>query len=355
MAWATSLYSSGQINRAGRAFISLPQNHPARDEAMEVINNWRSCHSYPLHIVCKTLATRVRKNVEGETLTARRIKRLSSISTKLQHNPNMRLSQMQDIGGCRAVLPRVQDAEHLAKVYELAMVKHPNLTDRPYIYRKDDYIVNPKPDGYRGIHLIMKYESLDKAEYSGQIIEVQIRTALQHAWATSVETCQAFTGQALKSKVKAASANWLRFFSLMGSAIAERERRPGVRGTPETREARKKELSEIESTENIITMLQGWSVAMHRQETGETEVTNASVFLLKLDTTLRRLTMIPYKETETIRANQKYLEEEKATENSPNIQVVLVSADSLVSLRRAYPNYFVDTENFISAIQQEIY
>jgi hypothetical protein len=66
------------------------------------------------------------------------------------------------------------------------------------------------------------------ARYDGQRIEIQIRSKLQHLWATAVETAQIFTGQALKSKVKNASADWLRFFALTSSAFALREETPTV-------------------------------------------------------------------------------------------------------------------------------
>src|SRR5689334_16876812 len=101
MAWASCQFSRTEIDNAGRMLIERPPSDPARDEALEVINNWRSCHSYPLHIVTKTLHTRASKKVDGEMLVARRIKRLSSIGLKLKQNPSMKLSKMQDIGGCR--------------------------------------------------------------------------------------------------------------------------------------------------------------------------------------------------------------------------------------------------------------
>lgn len=39
------------------------------------------------------------KKVDRDVIVAQRIKRLSSIQLKLERNPNMKLSQMQDLGG----------------------------------------------------------------------------------------------------------------------------------------------------------------------------------------------------------------------------------------------------------------
>jgi putative GTP pyrophosphokinase len=42
-----------------------------------------------------------------------------------------------------------------------------------------DYVAEPKKDGYRALHLINRHR--------GRLIEVQLRTKLQDAWANSVE------------------------------------------------------------------------------------------------------------------------------------------------------------------------
>ena len=47
-------------------------------------------------------------------------------------------------------------------------------------------------------------------------------------------------------------------------------------------------------------------------------------------------------------ANQKYLEEEQKTLGDPQKDVVLVSARGIDVLTAAYPNYFLDTRNFIT-------
>ena len=45
---------------------------------------------------------------------------------------------------------------------------------------------------------------------------------------------------------------------------------------------------------------------------------------------------------------------ERATEDQPRKDVVLVSAESLASLRRAYPNYFLDTTAFVESVREAI-
>jgi hypothetical protein len=71
--------------------------------------------------------------------------------------------------------------------------------------------MNPQKSGYRGIHLVYRYNGR-KTEYNGLKIEIQIRTVIQHAWATAVETVGMFTQQALKSSQ--GEQDWLRYFAL---------------------------------------------------------------------------------------------------------------------------------------------
>jgi ppGpp synthetase/RelA/SpoT-type nucleotidyltranferase len=152
--------------------------------------------------------------VASNYLVAQRVKRLSSIVAKMRRFQGLRLSQMQDIGGCRAVLSSVAEVRNAVKSFKTSSIRHE-------LAREDDYIANPKDSGYRGVHLIYKYVSDRSETYNGLKIEVQIRSQLQHAWATAVETVGTFIQQALKSSQ--GEDEWLRFFCLMGSAIALRE------------------------------------------------------------------------------------------------------------------------------------
>ncbi|MGN6268259.1 MAG: RelA/SpoT domain-containing protein [Sphingomonas sp.] len=156
------------------------------------------------------------QRIDHKAIVAQRIKRLSSIELKLKLKTSMKLTQMQDIGGCRSILKDVKSARALVESYRSSDIKHKLLTE-------DDYISNPKPSGYRGIHLVYSYLSDRKDTYNGLKIELQIRSQLQHAWATAVEVVGTMIDQALKSSL--GDEGWLRFFQLMSSEIARTEER----------------------------------------------------------------------------------------------------------------------------------
>ena len=176
--------SNEAVNRAGRLIASLlvefrkpDRGETARleadygvaavDGAFELIDWWRSLHAKPLTSGSANLRHYVKPH--GHVLVTQRLKRLPTVVDKLLREPHMKLTQMADIDGCRALLPD-QPA-----VYDVA--KH--LRRNWYVTRTRDYAAEPKASGYRAVHLIVKRK--------GRLIEVQLRTPLQDAWANQVE------------------------------------------------------------------------------------------------------------------------------------------------------------------------
>jgi ppGpp synthetase/RelA/SpoT-type nucleotidyltranferase len=352
MAWVKPQVNRGRVDAAGDTLIREPTPGGEYAEALSRINNWRSSHAYPLQALKMTLLHRAKK-IDDEALVAQRLKRLSSISLKLRRNPNMKLSQMQDIGGCRAVMKNIDDVESLAAVYFADQNR--GRPDRSEFGKPYNYVETPKADGYRGIHFVYKYRSLSKEyqAFNGLRIEIQIRSRLQHAWATAVETVSTFTGQALKSNI--GEKDWKRFFALMGSALAMRERRPLVPGTPSNKVELIDELRASAKRLGIEKKLATWSSAIVIAETERRRsMVDARAFLLVLNSEAKTIEVTAFKKDELRQASEDYLLVETATADKPEVQAVLVSVDSIAALRSAYPNYYLDTRAFIDALRLAI-
>jgi ppGpp synthetase/RelA/SpoT-type nucleotidyltranferase len=351
MAWIEPQYSRGEIDRAGEWMVShIGQptfDLAAFDHHYNVIGNWRSAHAYPLQIIKMTLKKRAR-NIYDHALVAQRLKRFPSVYIKLRRNAHMKLSQMQDLGGCRAVLPSVGDVERLVDLYQTGDAKNPH-GGRPQLVKPYDYIVEPKKDGYRGVHLVYKYQTESPARkmFNGQRIEIQIRSRLQHAWATAVETVDIATDQALKSNL--GKKSWKRFFALMGSAIALRERRPLVPNTPKTRDDLAAELRTLSRELKVETILTGISAALERSTVGE-EATDGA-YLLVLDAAERHVSITGFARTDMAAAQEAYADVERQLKDKSEQQAVLVSVDSLDNLATAFPNFFLDTSAFLDALK----
>lgn len=342
MEWPVPEYSRSEVNAAGRKYAegNGSMEPIERAEVLAVINNWRAAHSYPLQSSTVGLR-RIAKRFDADPLIARRTKRRPSIAKKLLLRHGMDLSRMNDIGGCRAVLADVDTVKAVTDYY-LHKSRHEHDLVKEY-----PYIEEPQATGYRGVHLVYKHHS-SQGHWNGLRIEIQLRTGLQHAWATAVETVGLFEGQALKSNI--GDADTLRLFALMGTAIANREGTPPVPETPTDSLELQREVRRLARSTNIVHRLQ--SIRVLLQNEVQLRSMPGKFFLLDLDVEAQSLRITPYKRRSQAEQVYETLEQELAED--PNHDVVLVSVDDIALLRRAYPNYFMDTRAFIDVIEEVI-
>ena len=340
MAWARPQHSRSKVNEAGEILIK-DTLLKTDDDYLTIINNWRSSHGFPLNTFQSGLRTRGR-NVFSKCLVAQRIKRLSSIVAKLRRFPTMTLSQMQDIGGCRVVLKSANQVRELHQQYLESSIKHS-------LHTTDDYIASPRESGYRGLHLIYTYYSDRNSTYNGLKIEMQFRSFEQHAWATAVETVGTFVQQALKSSQ--GEEGWLRFFSLMGSALAIKEKTPLVPGTPTSQKELRDELRHYSQILDVENRLIAYGAALLVTERVDDK--KAHFFVIKLNPQKKEVSVTSFQQSDSDSAAQNYISAEKEVANIPGGEAVLVSVDSATSLRRAFPNYFLDTRRFLILLRQE--
>lgn len=113
MRYAKPEFSVQDVNKARNQLVSSSNTAELENlKAMDVIDNWRASHAYPAKSFYVTLKKHACK-VSPKALVAQRIKRLPSIVAKLAREESMRLSQMQDIAGCRAVVSNVEQVGKL--------------------------------------------------------------------------------------------------------------------------------------------------------------------------------------------------------------------------------------------------
>lgn len=334
-----------QVKKAG---VILAKGNATSEEftqAMAVLSDWRALHNYPINTFQATLRGKVKKLGFKSPIIAQRLKRTPSIIRKLQRFPDMNLARMQDIGGIRIVLANV------AEVYRL----HTNIlsSKRPFEHEPllppKDYIKEPKNDGYRSLHQIFKYKSLAYPELDGIQIELQIRTKLQHAWATAVETL----GIIEKSSFKTGEGgqDFKRFFMLASALFSHHEKHPILTALADTPIADiVKELRELETRLQIFAKLQGLIITAKHIETSSPK--SDEYHLMELDTSKASpaISLIPFTKSQLEMAESIYKMREIETQDNPNIELVLISAGNLKDIKKAYPNYFLDTQDFIKSL-----
>lgn len=334
------------MNKAGETLVReiKPQDFDIDQWmwAFEVLSNWRACHGYPINTFQATLRQKLKK-IDTDSLVAQRLKRTPSIISKLERLSKMNLSRMQDIGGLRAVVGSMNQLQKLHQNYMASRFTHALVSEY-------NYITSPKPSGYRSIHLVYRYKMKNPSPYDGMQVELQLRTKLQHAWATAVETVGTFIEHSLKSSE--GPDEWLSFFSLAGSAFAHLEDSPLVPGF----ECLSKQEAFLATTSEahrlgIREMLLGYSSAVKAIPSG---TTRAAYYLvqLNLQDAQKSVSIRSFARDQLEKANVEYSKAEKLAAEGEQIQVVLVSAGSVESLRRAYPNYFLDTHDFLRQLKR---
>ena len=173
------------------------------------------------------------------------------------------------------------------------------------------------------------------------------RSQLQHWFATAVETVTTFTRKPLK--FGAGPQEWRRFFSLVGSAFAIRERTAQGPGTPSDRRELRRELSDITQTLKVKQKLNGWANALRALP--RSNVKNAEWLLLVLDTSVNTISVTGYNNRAKAAAALSELEQSGELEQR---DAVLVWVKSAKNLKRAYPNYYADTHAFIKALEASL-
>jgi ppGpp synthetase/RelA/SpoT-type nucleotidyltranferase len=336
-------HSNKEVNRAAAELVS-PSDAESFKRAVEIVAEWRTLH-YGMVWLFRSILDVETRTIDPEGFVADRLKRIPTIIEKLGRQPHMKLSTMQDIGGLRAVVDNVAQARALSD--RLSTMKPIGLASAFSLKLPiKDYIQNPAASGYRGLHLVYRYRSTreENKKYEGLKIEVQVRTRLQHTWATAVETVGTFRGESLKSGH--GDPRWLEFFRLAGELVGQKENTGSLTLAPE--------LIALRDQLYVFDRLSAFSVAQKLAEDPEVQsdpdVQKARYFLLVLDTKEFTVTVNPFPAEDFERAVKWQRYEEMLHLGQDHVDTVLVTADSLTELRAAYPNYFADIGDFIDLV-----
>jgi hypothetical protein len=337
--------SNSQIRKAGKIFRNKDSSEADLKVASEILGKWRVLHIHPMRTFQTTMNRRLQQLKIKDAIVARRLKRAPTIIDKLFREPTMALEKMQDIGGIRAIVKDIDQVRKLEKLYLEGKFDH-------ILDYQADYISTPKASGYRGIHLIYKTKySIDSTkQYSGFLVEMQIRTRLQHIWATAVETAGTFLGQELKSGK--GDENWKNFFALTGSAFALIENSSVAQIH---NHLSKDELFELVRLEYQKLKISETLKAFSRST--ETIIQNAkasSYCVITLNTSEKKLSIANFSRDGQDDANRLLTELEKRAANGEPIQSVFVAVNDVKKLKKAYPNYFLETSAFLAVIERNI-
>lgn len=356
-------YSGNQIKKAGKKLIEEPND----ELSLEILSYWRALHSESLNQAFKHVE-KFGTKIDNNILLAKRLKRTESIVNKIKRlNSEIQLSTMNDIAGCRAILPTQNKVNRL--------VKELNKQTKFKIFR--DYILSPKESGYRSIHMIGKFE--ETINKKNMKVELQIRTYTQHSWATAVEIVDLFTKDSIKTNE--GSKDWSSFFEHVSKIFVLFDDNPHINNLRK----KKKENEEInnkiyqqiykylakqcidnKSIKDDIKIVSKFSKKLKVIEkfnlftssikfTNEQKdlVSNGGYILIIIDNIDKETFNIEtnfFDKDSFEKATEKYLKVEKDILLNKHFVTALVSSNSISEIEKAYPNYFADSTNFITYI-----
>lgn len=337
------------VRRAGEKLRTPGLSDSEMEEALQALSDWRVLYYRPTTAIQVLIRKKISVLKIKSAIVAKRLKRTPSIIAKLKRFPSMQLDRMQDIGGVRVVVNSIDEVVNLHQSLVAGRHKH-----SPVVPAKN-YIDEPKADGYRGIHQVFKYRTPQHEELEGMQIEVQIRTKLQHYWATAVETLGVIEKSSFKTGI--GDEKFKQFFRLSSALFSIREKQPILESLRDKSPKEiAQEFSSLQEELGVFDKLAAFTSVVKATSGVENKKANG-YYLLILDTDKKTTSFIPFAADQSQLAEQMYMLMEGKEKNNPNIDVVLAAAGDMKDLRTAYPNYFVDTKSFISnlkAISSEI-
>lgn len=204
------LPSKGEINRSGYYLVQAVTDPDSVDweklmQAFNTVSDFRAAHQRSLGHVTMGLRSMVRTEGHDAPLVSQRLKRLPRIVRKLTRMGNSDLARLEDIGGCRAVLPTAEAVDAVKSRLEKRWGDD--------IKRRRIYLETPNAAGYRAHHFVVQRRE--------RRIEVQLRTVGQQAWANAVESMDSRRNLNLKDGVGPESL--LKYFTLASQMIYSSE------------------------------------------------------------------------------------------------------------------------------------
>lgn len=322
--------SKKMIRRTGDRLAANLLSESERLEALKLVGHWRAAHIGPLRrtlLEIEHLCTS-----DSSTILVSRLKRIDTIVNKLGRDnlrDHIHLDTLHDIAGCRLIVENDDEVWRYAKL----------ISQTEMFHQPVDHMTKPQKTGYRGYHVICRHD-VPTYGYRQLNVEVQIRSRMQHDWATAVETYDQIRQTNLK--FGQGSEQEKRYFwlasAIMNSDVVD------ISSAIE-------ELRSLDAELHILEELAAASDSMFIPYEGE--INQSCSCLLTVDLGVQQVDIEVFSPEEEVNAADKYTKLETGNEES-GIIYLLARAASLKDLRFAYPNYTSDISQFVKWLKETI-
>jgi putative GTP pyrophosphokinase len=170
------------MQETGNIDLLLQQLHADFDPVNSMLTNYQ-CAVMEVETKFNVLNSRLSLLEEHNPIESikSRVKSLDSIVRKLDKlglpiTIESAEENLQDIAGVRVVCSFVDDIYRIAECF----LAQEDVT----LVKRKDYIQNPKPSGYRSLHLIIKTPVYTENGKKDMFVEIQMRTIAMDFWAS---------------------------------------------------------------------------------------------------------------------------------------------------------------------------
>lgn len=322
-------FSKKQIRKAGDSLAAGFLSDEEKLDALKIVGHWRAAHMEPLR---KTLS--MLEEVCGQdetTILVSRLKRIDTIINKLSRpGYNFILTTLRDIAGCRLIVQSDYDVRRIAGAIQSTR----------QCRDVKDYMLEPKKSGYRGIHLVCRHDAKSYG-YDNLDVEVQVRSRLQHDWATAVEIYDMITDANLK--FDNGSQSQKRYFQLASDLMSNDVENIG---------SARSELKALDDELHVLATLREAMNSMYVVYDTDCGISRSDSCLITVDVGVQLINLEIFSSASEDSAAEKYTELESGEQEG--LVYLLARAGSLEDLRRAYPNYYSDISEFVNWLENTL-
>lgn len=338
--------SKSSIDRAGVGLVK--ENYIDADEWIEyedVLDEYRKAHLQPLTETTLELQAWL-TGYKSDYYIAQRLKRKPQIIRKLGRL-SVRLTQLQDIGGCRIIVEKSADVDRLLAFITDQVERQSALS----IERITDYRDRGRDiTGYRALHILLSR--------GGYKLELQIRSRIQHYWSESIERTSVVYGYYLKENEGDPAV--IGYFRRLSDAFFELEsgREPSAKTKLEIDQLKAQSERIIESSDRGRVLDSYVNEGIIKTLT-EIEARNSNPinnWIIVFDWNTGAFVSWDIVGRGSEEAMEAYVRYENSYPVEKNFEVVLIGSSKVATVRRTHSHYFgIETYgNVLENIDQSI-
>lgn len=352
-----AIIKRSQATRVGK-LLTADENTEDFQKALPIAQQWRNQHLEALQECFECLTSCSKEH--PQSIATFRLKRMKSIISKLSRpDSHYKLGELQDIAGCRLILPDMFELKQACSAFKSLFAEE---------IKQDNYLQSPEQSGYRSIHFIPKFDSHGSLAYR---VEVQMRTHLQHLWATAVESAGEIFDLELKNpqllkiesnpEKREQAEDLLTFFRIVSSLFALEEGTTQIPGYQSDAKDLCNTLRKLSSSTKIIQRFQQLCDDQTTAKLINQNFDNPGFFLIKFSSDSQYSVQEYYFEDSRREVLKKYNEAEnnlmsiRNPEKEQFTNTVLVYTQNPQLLANAYPNYSANIKEFIERVEYYLY